>query len=471
MTRWRDSSLRSPVTAGEKGMRRFVRPQRPPYVLAMSKWLLAACLSFAAGVGCRGSTDAALGREGGSDAATDTEDEEDTLAPLPTLDPSKCGVFPEETIDRGFAFAKSGSTLEDKAFPFSAELHADAATMTELREDATLAAMERTRAERLGTARDCADLACIAAATAWSDAELTTAGDAMLMRLGGRLAPLASRLRASGMFALHAAITGEGDDAALVRAAFADDARAAAKAIADYAMEVPKDARDTALSAGLPARPLAFFEPTLLVALALLAADGRDEATRYEPLADGENAEAKTAIATIDWGAYPFTAIVVPGQGPTNHETALSEGSRIRADLAAQRWRAKVAPLIVPSGGHVHPERAKYSEAIEIKRYLVQQGIPASAIVVDPHARHTTTNLRNASRLLLRYGVPSARPVLVTSDLGQTLYMIGRPFAVRCQKEIGYEPWRKLVSLSTTDTCIFMSARSLHVDARDVLDP
>jgi uncharacterized SAM-binding protein YcdF (DUF218 family) len=36
---------------------------------------------------------------------------------------------------------------------------------------------------------------------------------------------------------------------------------------------------------------------------------------------------------------------------------------------------------------------------------IARLGIPAAAILVDPHARHTTTNMRNAARLLYRYGM------------------------------------------------------------------
>jgi hypothetical protein len=109
-----------------------------------------------------------------------------------------------------------------------------------------------------------------------------------------------------------------------------------------------------------------------------------------------------------------------------------------------------------------------------MKKYLRSaHGIPDEALLVDPHARHTTTNLRNVSRLLYRGGVPTDRPLLVTSDFGQSLY-IGYwkgMFGPRCKNELGYLPWRSLVPISKYDACMVPVAVSLHADGRDPLDP
>ena len=81
--------------------------------------------------------------------------------------------------------------------------------------------------------------------------------------------------------------------------------------------------------------------------------------------------------------------------------------------LAALQYAKGVAPFIVTSGGKVHPYKTKFCEATEMKRYLVEKlHIPANAIIVDPHARHTTTNMRNAARLIYRYGIPLIKPAL-----------------------------------------------------------
>ncbi len=80
--------------------------------------------------------------------------------------------------------------------------------------------------------------------------------------------------------------------------------------------------------------------------------------------------------------------------------------------MAVKRYRQGLAPLLLVSGGAVHPKRTPYNEALEMKKELMNvYGIPARAIIVEPHARHTTTNFRNAARLVYRYGIPADKKV------------------------------------------------------------
>jgi hypothetical protein len=233
-----------------------------------------------------------------------------------------------------------------------------------------------------------------------------------------------------------------------------------AAAIAAVVSEVQTDA------ASLP-----FWGPALEVATRGLLAAGRDEAVRYEPL-DEENAPALARLATIDFAAYPFTAIVVPGQGPDDDTTPLHVAGRNRANLGYERLVAGLAPVILVTGGHVHPDRTVFSEAIEMRRFLVEErGLDPAMVLVDPYARHTTTNLRNATRILVRAGVPTDRPVLVTSDILQSAYIASPAFATRCDDELGYRPFDQLTSLSDNDACFLAVGESFHVDARDPLDP
>jgi len=208
-----------------------------------------------------------------------------------------------------------------------------------------------------------------------------------------------------------------------------------------------------------------------LLTTALLQVAGRDESFRYGPDAALENQAAIAAIASIDFDAYPYTAILVPGQGPTDDTTALNPAGINRINTAVARWRAGLAPLLLVSGGHVHPDKTPFCEAIEMRRYLIDTlGIPAAAIVVDPYARHTTTNLRNAARILQGVGVPMDRPILVTSDL---LQLAGIVFglAPRCEEELGFVPWQSLERLDSTDACAVLTPDSQRLDRRDSLDP
>lgn len=215
--------------------------------------------------------------------------------------------------------------------------------------------------------------------------------------------------------------------------------------------------------------PFAFALITLIEEGLVLA--DRLEPVRYEPLEE-ENAAAIEALFDVDWDAFPFVAIVVPGQGPTDATTALNPAGRARADLGYDRWAAGLAPVIVLSGGHVHPDRTTFSEAVEMRRYLVsERDVPASAILIDPYARHTTTNLRDVSRVLARAGVPMDRPVLITTDLFQSTYISSGGFAARCEEELGYRPFEQMARLSSQDLCFAASRESLTLAASDPLDP
>jgi hypothetical protein len=103
---------------------------------------------------------------------------------------------------------------------------------------------------------------------------------------------------------------------------------------------------------------------------------------------------------------------------------------------------------------------------------MTTKGIPDSAILVDPYARHTDTNIRNVSRELYRYGIPTNRPALVTSDLFQSLE-IGYPmgaFDMEAEGGIFYFPYRVLTSISPYDACLLPSPITL-TGGDDPLDP
>jgi len=85
--------------------------------------------------------------------------------------------------------------------------------------------------------------------------------------------------------------------------------------------------------------------------------------------------------------------------------------------------------------------KTPFCEAIEMKQALMAEyGIPADAILIDPHARHTTTNIRNAARLLYCYGFPFEKTALITTDQGQSASIEAPTFAQCCINERGYLP-------------------------------
>jgi len=216
-----------------------------------------------------------------------------------------------------------------------------------------------------------------------------------------------------------------------------------------------------------------FYQPSLSVALQLMDLNDRDEPARFEPLEEGENKAAAAAVRSTDWSKYKYATIVVPGEGPELTTVALDPMGRMRCNLAIARYRKGLAPFIIVSGGFVHPFHTPYAEAFEMKRYLLTQNVPESAIIIEPQARHTTTNLRNANRLMIHYGIPITMPSDIVSTKSQIDYIDlpqGR-FDQRNLRELGYLPYRDKRRVATHDVSYYPVMESLHLDPYDPLDP
>jgi len=225
------------------------------------------------------------------------------------------------------------------------------------------------------------------------------------------------------------------------------------------------------LSTASPSREL-FFEPSLKAALELLTMNRRDEVGREEPMETVGNKAAIQTIPSIQWSKYPYSVIVVPGAGPEDPNTALSEAGRSRTALAAEAYHAGKAPFILVSGGYVHPSQTRFAEALEMKKALLADyHVPESAILIDPHARHTTTNMRNAAREIYRYKMPMDKPALVISNAGQVGSIASQAFVYRCLKEMGYLPYQIIERTSDTSLVFLPKIESLQQDPLDPLDP
>jgi hypothetical protein len=213
-----------------------------------------------------------------------------------------------------------------------------------------------------------------------------------------------------------------------------------------------------------------FFQPSLELALDILFVNGRDEAARFEPL-DSSNRPAYRKVLTVHWDAYPYSFILLPGEGPENDQP-ISPVGKLRCQLGAQQYKRRLAPFIVVSGGYVHPFQTPYCEASEMKAYLVGTlGIPEDAVILEPHARHTTTNVRNANRILFRKGIPPDKRVLCTSTSGQIAYILSPVFGLRCRMEMGYVPYRDMRHVDPFNVSYLPDMSSLQLDATDPLDP
>ena len=215
-----------------------------------------------------------------------------------------------------------------------------------------------------------------------------------------------------------------------------------------------------------------FFEPTLNAALRFLEINHRSEAADFEPMTATVNKAAYDRLKSTSWDKYPYSLILVPGSGPSEPQVALSGIGLLRCRTAALRYFEGMAPFIMVSGGRVHPYQTPYSEAYEMKKYLVEtMKVPESAILMEPHARHTTTNLRNCARLIYRYGLPSDKPYLISTSKSQSFYISSSTFEERCQKELLHLPYRPGKRLSNTETEYYPVLEALHSNPREPLDP
>lgn len=215
-----------------------------------------------------------------------------------------------------------------------------------------------------------------------------------------------------------------------------------------------------------------FFEPTMNFAIWLLEINKRDEASRFEPMELGENAKATHQVIQTDWSNYQYSAILVPGHGPEEKGVDLSPLGMMRCKLAANRFRKGLAPFIILSGGYVHPFQTPFCEAIEMKKELMNRyGIPESALIIEPHARHTTTNFRNTARLMFKYGIPTDKKALCTTTVDQSIYITDMDFDQRCMEVFGYMPYRLGNRLNRNDIEFYPLNTSLFIDNADPLDP
>lgn len=214
-----------------------------------------------------------------------------------------------------------------------------------------------------------------------------------------------------------------------------------------------------------------FFYLSLTCALYFLEMNERGQAADFEPMTKGENKAAFDRIKTIKWDAFKYSVIMIPGAGPDEPSEALSAEGMLRCRLAAIQYQKGLAPFIVTSGGKVHPYKTKFCEAIEMKKFLMEKlNIPENAILIEPHARHTTTNMRNTARIIYRYGMPFSKPAITCTTRGQST-MIGVTLIDRCIKELHEAPYKNGIRLSETEMEFYPAIEALYINPLEPMDP
>jgi hypothetical protein len=183
------------------------------------------------------------------------------------------------------------------------------------------------------------------------------------------------------------------------------------------------------------------------------------------------NARALRALSRRIEGevSYPYAAVSTFGFGhPEQGRSALvsyrpgdacpaldrTEMRRLsvnvtRAGRAAEAYFARVAPVITVSGGAVH---SPLVEAFMLDGLLTCRfGVPETAVLLDPCADHTHTNIRNTGSLLRTLGGRTG--YLVTDDGLQATYLeewtsfdlVGGSIDQRSIRDFGYllGSWRR----------------------------
>jgi DUF218 domain-containing protein len=389
-------------------------------------------------------------------------------------------------FDRSYKLRLS-HPVQDKNFYLLSLFQRNREVRKVLRESQALKRISADKLQALRMAANCNDVDCFDRLLRFSGPEIkTVANEFEALALRSEFKKLVLKdLRPSGAFIKY----DRQSDTELMSAAWQDAANGINRVLSVYGLghdplykdidrvsfDVSSEAYRKLLKMKLAEIKLGqdalFFEPTLSFTLKLLEANRRDEAGRYEPLEAGENKAGVQNIKKIRWSDYPYSFILVLGSGPSD-SARLSEVGAKRADRAAELFLQHKAPLIIFSGGHVHPMQTPYCEAIEMKKYVMGKfKIPEQSILVEPYARHTTTNFRDAARLAFRYGIPTDLKAVVTSTESHITYTASADFRNRCLKEFGYLPTEWINQIAPAEAEFTPAVDSLFFDANDPLDP
>ncbi len=415
-------------------------------------------------------------------------------APVPAASPTGAGAAtrPVATMpDRHYRALSSGSLVKDRNFYLFTALAASSGVREQLTQSVVLKGMAASRQARLDAAvKDCAPQpACLTEALLWTDVEIGAAAEEFV-RLSATESfrvLVAKHLRPSGRFLRHGALS----DGELLGQSWTDGAKAMNRILRVYALGEPSlypaiDATGLATQGeafkALVTETLAvlreggnsavFHDLALNFALTLLQLDDRENAAFYPKLDGQQNAAAVQFAKTVDWARHPYSAILVLGEGPSVAGQKIGHFGKLRLMHAARLYAEGKAPFLIVSGGNVHPARTPLNEAESMKSELMSRyGIPERAIIMEPHARHTTTNFRNAVRLMFRYGFAMDQAALVTSSSAHSQYCESDKFIQRLHAELGYLPMTLGQRRSAFDLEFKPLLISLHQDGLDPLDP
>jgi DUF218 domain len=382
------------------------------------------------------------------------------------------------------------ASVQSKNYYLLTLLQRDAGTRQLIEHDAILADLTKTKIAAIREAQtNCKDAACLTASFKFTDQEIQMVADrlaalyqpnnAMGKLVGGQLIP-------SYTYSLYNALSPK----EILLKAWQQDAQGINNTIAIYGEgkkpnypavdSISFRAHDKSFKDLVTNTTVAllneiqttrqFFMPSMTAALIFLDLNDRSDIINYEPMETTVNRAALQKAKTLNWAKYPYALILVPGNGPEEAHVPLDPNGMLRCRMAAAEYLKGLAPFIMVSGGKVHPYKTPYCEAEEMKRYLMHNlNIPESAIIMEPHARHTTTNMRNAVRLIYQYHFPATKAAVVLSDKSQSAGITN--MAARCLRELQYVPYKLGRRLSDIEQEFYPVRESLQINATEPLDP
>ncbi len=116
---------------------------------------------------------------------------------------------------------------------------------------------------------------------------------------------------------------------------------------------------------------------------------------------------AAVVLAGVNESVFPADVLVVPGNQVYIDGTP-SQRLAARLDRAADLFRQGVAPRIIVSGGR---GKNGVDEATAMKRYLVAQGLPAEALIVDSDGVTTRETGRFTAKYMAEHNLHAALAV------------------------------------------------------------
>mgnify|MGYP001942301304 CR=1 FL=1 len=163
--------------------------------------------------------------------------------------------------------------------------------------------------------------------------------------------------------------------------------------------------------------------------------------------------------------------MIIPGHASSSQKSdiALDETSLERLEIAYKIFKRDHYAAILVSGGNVHPKDTPHNEAYEMKKVLMKKyGIPEYRIAIEPYARNSITNLRNAGRFMIRHGIEKS---LIVTTKAQNYYYAFNEISfldTRSEELLGYKLGGfKLLEKNATEYKVSQSVLSAGTDPLD----